>query len=133
IITPALITGAIAERVHFKAWLLFMTLWSLCIYVPIAHWVWAADGWLSKMGGLDFAGGLVVHMSSGVSALVAAMLFGKRINKGDVSPPNDVPMILLGAALLWFGWFGFNAGSALSSGFLASHAFVTTFVGAAAA
>ncbi len=133
IITPALITGAIAERVHFAAWLLFMSLWSLCVYVPIAHWVWAADGWLFKMGGLDFAGGLVVHMSSAFSALVAAILFGRRVNVSEVSRPNDVTQIMLGAALLWFGWFGFNAGSAITAGQLASQAFVITFVGAAAA
>ena len=133
IITPALITGAIAERVHFKAWVLFMALWSLLVYVPIAHWVWGPDGWLAKMGSLDFAGGLVVHMSAGFSALVAAMMFGKRIEGSHLNRPNDIPMIMLGAALLGFGWFGFNAGSAITAGFLASHAFVTTFLGAAAA
>jgi Amt family ammonium transporter len=133
VITPALITGAIAERVNFKAWVLFMALWSLFVYVPIAHWVWEPGGWLAKMGGLDFAGGLVVHMSAGFSALVAAMMFGKRISGPHLNKPNDIPMIMLGAALLWFGWFGFNAGSALTSGFVATHAFVTTFIGAAAA
>jgi Amt family ammonium transporter len=133
VITPALITGAIAERVHFKAWLLFMALWSLVVYIPIAHWVWEPGGWLAKMGGLDFAGGLVVHMSAGFSALVAAVLFGKRNDHPELHKPNDIPMILLGAALLFFGWFGFNAGSAISAGFLASHAFVTTFLGGAAA
>lgn len=133
IITPALITGAIAERVNFKAWLLFMALWSLLVYVPIAHWVWGPGGWIAKLGGLDFAGGLVVHCSSGVSALIAAVMFGRRINVGDISRPNDISQIMLGAALLWFGWFGFNAGSAITSGTLASHAFMTTFVGAASA
>jgi Amt family ammonium transporter len=133
VITPALITGAIAERVHFKAWMFLLALWSLCVYVPVAHWVWAPKGWILADGGLDFAGGLVVHITAGVAGLVAALMFGKRINANEISRPNDVSMIMLGAALLWFGWFGFNAGSALISGHLAAHAFVTTFVGAAAA
>jgi Amt family ammonium transporter len=132
IITPALLTGAFAERVNFKAWLFIMSLWILAVYVPVAHWVWGPGGWIAKDGGLDFAGGLVVHITSGCSALVAAILFGKRYKDGH-STPNDVPMIMLGAALLWFGWFGFNAGSALTSGALASHAFMLTFVGGAAA
>lgn len=132
IITPALITGAFAERVKFKAWLFIMGLWSLLVYVPVAHWVWGPKGWIADLGGLDFAGGLVVHLTAGCSALVAALLFGKRYNKGThTAVPNDVPMIMLGAALLWFGWFGFNAGSAITSGALAAHAFVLTFVGAA--
>ncbi len=133
VITPALITGAIAERVHFKAWIFLMALWSIFVYCPIAHWVWTAKGWIAADGGLDFAGGLVVHLSAGVAALVAALMFGKRNYVPEESRPNDVSMIMLGAALLWFGWFGFNAGSAISSGFLAAHAFVTTFIGAAAA
>lgn len=132
IITPALITGSIAERVNFKAWLVIMFLWSLFVYLPVAHWVWGPGGWIANYGGLDFAGGLVVHITSGCSGLVAAVMFGKRYKNGH-SQPNDVPMIMLGAALLWFGWFGFNAGSAISSGALAAHAFMTTFVGAAAA
>jgi Amt family ammonium transporter len=132
-ITPALITGAVAERVHFKGWIIFMGLWSLCVYVPIAHWVWGPGGWILADGGLDFAGGLVVHVSAGVAGLVAALLYGKRINAGELSRPNDISMIMLGAALLWFGWFGFNAGSALGANALAAHAFVTTYVGAAAA
>ncbi|NDC56654.1 MAG: ammonium transporter [Alphaproteobacteria bacterium] len=132
IITPALITGAIAERVNFKAWLLIMVLWSLVVYVPVAHWVWGPGGWIAADGGIDFAGGLVVHIASGCSGLVAALMFGKRYKTGH-SIPNDVPMIMLGTALLWFGWFGFNAGSAIASGTLAAHAFMTTFVGGATA
>jgi Amt family ammonium transporter len=132
IITPALITGAIAERVDFKAWLVILVMWSLFVYVPVAHWVWGPDGWIAKSGGLDFAGGLVVHITSGCSGLVAAVMFGRRYKKVHTLP-NDVPMIMLGAALLWFGWFGFNAGSAIISGTLAAHAFMTTFIGAASA
>lgn len=131
IITPALITGAFAERVKFKAWLFIMVLWSLIVYVPVAHWVWGPKGWIAELGGLDFAGGLVVHITAGFSGLVAAFLFGKRYNKSAHAFPSDVTMIMLGAALLWFGWFGFNAGSALTSGSLAAHAFVLTFVGGA--
>jgi Amt family ammonium transporter len=132
IITPALITGAFAERVNFKAWLLIMLLWSLVVYVPVAHWVWGPQGWIAAKGGLDFAGGLVVHITAGFSALACAFLFGRR--KVNESPtPNDVPMIMLGAGLLWFGWFGFNAGSAITSGALASYAFMNTFLGAASA
>lgn len=132
IITPALITGAFAERVNFKAWLLIMLAWSLLIYVPVAHWVWGPDGWIMKKGGLDFAGGLVVHITAGFSALACGFLFGRR--KVDAAPtPNDVPMIMLGAALLWFGWFGFNAGSAITSGALAAYAFMNTFLSAASA
>ncbi len=132
IITPALITGAFAERVNFKAWLLIMLLWSLIVYVPVAHWVWGPGGWIAVKGGLDFAGGLVVHITAGFSALACGLLFGRR-NVSEAPTPNDVPMIMLGAALLWFGWFGFNAGSAVTSGALASYAFMNTFLGAAAA
>lgn len=132
IITPALITGSFAERVNFLAWMVIIALWSLVVYVPVAHWVWGPGGWIAALGGLDFAGGLVVHITAGVSGLVAAFAFGRRYKK-EHTLPNDVPMIMLGAALLWFGWFGFNAGSALTSGFLAAHAFITTFVGAIAA
>jgi Amt family ammonium transporter len=131
IITPALMTGSIAERVNFKAWMLLLGLWSLCVYVPVAHWVWGPGGWIATMGGLDFAGGLVVHITAGFGGLIAAMLFGRRILHPIEMQPNNVPMIMLGAALLWFGWFGFNAGSALTSGALAAHAFVLTFVGGA--
>ncbi len=132
IITPALITGAFAERVNFKAWLLIMLLWSMIVYVPVAHWVWGPGGWIAAKGGLDFAGGLVVHITAGFSALACGFLFGRR-NVNASPTPNDVPMIMLGAALLWFGWFGFNAGSAITSGALAAYAFMNTFLGAAAA
>jgi Amt family ammonium transporter len=131
IITPALIIGSLVERVNFKAWLVIMALWSLAVYAPIAHWVWGEGGWIFADGGLDFAGGLVVHISSGVSALVAALMFGRRSNANEPHRPNDVSMVLLGAALLWFGWFGFNAGSALAANSLAAHAFATTFIAAA--
>ncbi len=130
IITPALITGAFAERVRFKAWILILGLWNLLVYVPVAHWIWGPKGWLADMGGLDFAGGLVVHVTAGFSGLVAAFLFGRRYNS-EYSQPSDIPMIMLGAALLWFGWYGFNAGSAISSNFIAAHAFLLTFVGGA--
>lgn len=133
IITPALITGAFAERVNFKAWIFIMAIWSLTVYVPVAHWVWGPGGWLASKGALDFAGGLVVHITAGFSGLVAALLFGKRSTAHDPAPPHNVPMIMLGAALLWFGWFGFNAGSAITSGSLAAYAFVNTFIGAASA
>jgi Amt family ammonium transporter len=132
-ITPALITGAFAERKRFASFVLFTVLWSVLIYSPIAHWVWAADGWLFKLGALDFAGGTVVHASSGVSALIVAILIGKRVVNGDRMEPHDVPMTVLGAGLLWFGWFGFNAGSALSAGGLAASAFIVTNTAAAAA
>src|SRR5438128_966496 len=116
IITPALITGAFAERKRFKAFVLFSVAWSTLVYAPIAHWVWSPNGWLAHLGVLDFAGGTVVHLSSGVSALVAALIVGRRIGLVDRSTePHDVTMTVLGAALLWFGWFGFNAGSALAA------------------
>ncbi|MBD2627925.1 ammonium transporter [Anabaena variabilis FACHB-164] len=136
IITPALISGAIAERMSFRAYCLFVLLWSTFIYTPLAHMVWAKGGFLGLYGGigaLDFAGGTVVHISSGVSALVAAIVLGPRKNHPDrLSPPHNVPFILLGAGLLWFGWFGFNAGSALSAGEVATVAFVATNTSAAA-
>ncbi len=132
-ITPALITGAFAERKRFGAFVLFTILWSILVYSPIAHWVWSVDGWLFKAGALDFAGGTVVHVSSGVSALIVAILIGRRAINGDKMEPHDVPMTVLGAGLLWFGWFGFNAGSALSAGGLAASAFVVTNTAAAAA
>ena len=134
IITPALITGAFAERKRFKAFVLFSVLWSTLVYAPIAHWVWAPDGWLAGLGILDFAGGTVVHLSSGVAALVAALVVGRRL--GLVRPatePHDVPMTVLGAGLLWFGWFGFNAGSALGANGVAATALVTTNTAAAMA
>jgi Amt family ammonium transporter len=132
-ITPALITGAFAERKRFGSFVLFTILWSILIYSPIAHWVWSTDGWLFKLGALDFAGGTVVHVSSGVSALVVALMIGRRHMNGDSKEPHDVPMVVLGAGLLWFGWFGFNAGSALTAGGLAASAFTVTNIAAAAA
>ncbi|MBA2381646.1 MAG: ammonium transporter [Chloroflexi bacterium] len=132
-ITPALITGAFAERKRFASFVLFTILWSIAVYSPIAHWVWASDGWLFKLGALDFAGGTVVHASSGVSALIVALLIGKRVASAEKIEPHDIPMTVLGAGLLWFGWFGFNAGSALSAGGLAASAFIVTNTAAAAA
>ncbi len=134
IITPALISGAIAERMKFSAYLVFMTIWAFLVYDPLAHWVWGAGGWLKNMGALDFAGGLVVHISSGVSALACILVLGKRKGyKVDIMAPHNLTMTLLGAALLWFGWFGFNAGSAVASGALATSAFVATHIATAAA
>ena len=131
-ITPALISGAFAERKRFGSFVLTI-LWSIFIYSPLAHWVWSADGWLFKLGALDFAGGTVVHISSGVSALVVALLIGKRHLNGKGTEPHDVPMTVLGAGLLWFGWFGFNAGSAVAANGLAASAFTATNIAAAAA
>lgn len=132
VITPALITGAFAERKRFKAFVIFSLLWATFVYDPIAHWVWGVGGWLRGIGALDFAGGTVVHISSGVSALVAAIVLGRRIGFGqEKMDPHDATMTVLGAALLWFGWFGFNAGSALASGQLTASAFVTTNTAAA--
>jgi Amt family ammonium transporter len=134
VVTPALISGAFAERMKFSAYLLFILAWTTVVYDPVAHWVWGNNGWLKQMGVLDFAGGIVVHATSGFSALAAALYIGKR--KGflqEPMPPHDLPMTVLGAGLLWFGWFGFNAGSALSSGELATMAFVTTHTAAASA
>jgi Amt family ammonium transporter len=132
-ITPALITGAFAERKRFRAFVLFTILWSILVYSPLAHWVWSVDGWLFKLGALDFAGGTVVHISSGVSALIVALVIGKRVTNGDRMEPHDVPMTVLGAGLLWFGWFGFNAGSAVAANGLAASAFIVTNTAAAAA
>lgn len=127
IITPALILGAIAERMKFSAWVIFISLWFLIVYCPLAHMVWAGEGWIFKAGAIDFAGGLVVHMSSGFSALVVALLLGKRQGFGkDPMPPHNLPLCLVGAGLLWTGWFGFNAGSALSASPLAALAFLNT-------
>ena len=134
IITPALISGSFAERKRFKAFVLFAVTWSTLVYAPIAHWVWSPHGWLAGLGVLDFAGGTVVHLSSGVAALVAALFIGRR--SGLIEPatePHDVPMTVLGAGLLWFGWFGFNAGSALGANGVAATAFVTTNTAAAMA
>jgi Amt family ammonium transporter len=132
VITPALITGAFAERKRFKAFVIFTLLWATLVYDPVAHWVWGTGGWLRVLGTLDFAGGTVVHITSGVSALVAALVLGKRYGYGrDALEPHDATMTVLGASLLWFGWFGFNAGSALTSGGLAANAFVVTNTAAA--
>ncbi len=135
VITPALITGAFAERKRFKAFVIFTLLWATFVYDPIAHWVWGHDGWLNKLGTLDFAGGTVVHISSGVSALVAAYVLGPRLThkEGEDVGPHDMTMVVLGTALLWFGWFGFNAGSALAANGLAAAAFVNTNTAAAMA
>ena len=134
IITPALITGAFAERKKFSAFLLFTVLWATIVYDPLAHWVWGDGGWLKKMGALDFAGGTVVHISSGMSALVCAIVLGKRKGYGhQPMQPHNLPMTVMGAALLWFGWFGFNAGSALEANGLAASAFTATNTAAAAA
>ena len=134
VITPALITGAFAERFKFSTYLIFLLLWSTFVYCPIAHWVWGVGGWIRNMGALDFAGGLVVHISSGTAALVAAIMVGKRkVHLDEITKPNNLTMTLTGAALLWFGWFGFNAGSALTSGSLATSAFLATHIAAAAA
>ena len=134
VITPALISGAFAERMKFSAYLVFALIWTTVVYDPVAHWVWGTGGWMKQLGALDFAGGIVVHATSGFSALAAALYIGKR--KGflqEAMPPHDLPMTVLGAGLLWFGWFGFNAGSALASGELATMAFVTTHTAAVSA
>ena len=134
VITPALITGAFAERMKFSAFAVFTVVWATLVYDPVAHWVWGVGGWLREMGVLDFAGGTVVHIISGVSGLVIALMIGKRKGYGsEVMLPHHLPMTVLGAGLLWFGWFGFNAGSALGANEIASNAFVVTHVSAAAA
>ena len=132
IITPALITGAFAERMKFSSYMVFIALWVTIVYAPVAHWVWGG-GWLGELGALDFAGGNVVHINSGVAALAAAVIFGKRLGFGsEPMEPHNVPMVVLGAGLLWFGWFGFNAGSALAADGNAVNAFVVTNTAAAA-
>jgi len=134
VITPALITGAFAERMKFSAFLIFILLWSTIVYNPLCHWVWGVGGWMNRLGAMDFAGGTVVHISSGTSALAAAIIIGKRKGFGSTAYiPHNVPMTIMGAALLWFGWFGFNAGSALAANGLAVNAFVVTHVASAAA
>jgi len=135
VITPALIIGTYAERMKFSAFLIFTILWATFVYDPLGHWVWGTGGWLKGLGALDFAGGIVVHTSSGVSALVLALLIGKRVGYGNgvTYRPHNMPLTVLGGALLWFGWFGFNAGSALGANELASHAFITTNTATAAA
>src|SRR5262245_31545488 len=132
IITAALISGAIVERMNFKAYVLFISLWSVIVYAPLAHWVWGG-GFLADMGAWDFAGGTVVHINAGVAALVAAMVIGKRSDFGSAGLlPHNVPTVLLGAGLLWFGWFGFNAGSAVAASPIAGLAFTTTMLAPAA-
>jgi Amt family ammonium transporter len=135
IITVALWTGGIVERMKFSALVLFSILWLTFVYCPVAHWVWGSGGWLAKLGALDFAGGTVVHINAGVSALALALVLGPRRSYHDEEPiePNNIPLVVLGASLLWFGWFGFNAGSALTAGGLASSAFVATNTAAASA
>ena len=134
VITPALITGAFAERKKFSTFLVFILVWATVVYDPLAHWVWGVGGWLRNLGALDFAGGTVVHISSGISALAAALVIGKRKGYGhQPMPPHNLPFTVMGASLLWFGWFGFNAGSALAANGLAAHAFMTTNTATAAA
>jgi len=134
IITPALILGAFAERMKFSAFLTFILLWATFVYGPICHWVWGVGGWLKKLGALDFAGGTVVHINAGIAALVTALVIGKRKNiEKNIPAPHNMPFVVLGTALLWFGWFGFNAGSALAANGLAVNAFVVTNTAAAAA
>ena len=134
IIAPALISGAVVERMKFSAYVLFILLWAIFVYNPVCHWVWAKEGWLMKLGALDFAGGTVIHINAGISALVAALILGKR--KGFLREnflPHNIPLTVIGTALLWFGWFGFNAGSALEAGKLSVLAFMNTQVAAATA
>jgi Amt family ammonium transporter len=134
VITPGLILGAFAERIKFKGFLVFSILWAIIIYNPIAHWVWSADGWLYKLGALDFAGGTVVHINAGIAAIVMALLLGKRHDyQGHAIPPHNIPHVFIGASLLWFGWFGFNAGSGLAADGLAGNAFLVTHIAAATA
>lgn len=135
VITPALIIGAFAERIKFRGFLIFTILWAVFVYNPVAHWVWSADGWLFKLGALDFAGGTVVHVNAGIAALVTALMLGKRNlpNGQHITAPHNVPMVVMGAGLLWFGWFGFNAGSGLAADGLAASAFLVTHIAAASA
>jgi ammonium transporter, Amt family len=135
VITPALITGSFAERINFRGYVLFMVLFCVAVYSPIAHWTWHPEGWLFKLGVLDFAGGTVVHMSAGWAALAGAIYLKRRKShiESNILPPANIPYVLLGTGLLWFGWFGFNAGSAVGAGPLAVSAFATTHVAAAAA
>jgi Amt family ammonium transporter len=134
VITPALITGAFAERMKFSSFLLFTLLWATLVYNPLCHWVWGVGGWIGNLGALDFAGGTVVHISSGISALAAALLIGRRLGYGSAAYiPHNLPMTVTGAGLLWFGWFGFNAGSALTCNGLAANAFAVTHISSALA
>src|SRR5262245_40714554 len=134
IITPALITGAIADRMRFSAWFSFVVLWALIVYTPVAHWVFSPAGWLFRRGALDFAGGTVVHINAGIAALAAVLVLGRRRGWPEhPSPPHSLPLTLLGTGILWFGWFGFNAGSALAANGLAAQALINTHLAAAAA
>jgi Amt family ammonium transporter len=134
VITPALILGAFAERISFKGFLVFSLLWAIFIYNPIAHWVWSGDGWLFKLGALDFAGGTVVHINAGIAAIVTALMLGKRRDyKGHALPPHNITYVVMGAAMLWVGWFGFNAGSGLAADGLAANALMVTHIAAATA
>ena len=134
IITPALIIGAFAERMKFSGFMVFILLWATFVYDPVAHWVWGIGGWLRNLGALDFAGGTVVHVNAGIAALITALLIGKRKGLDNKpAPPHNLPFVVLGAGLLWFGWFGFNSGSALAANGLAVSAFVVTNTAAAAA
>ena len=134
VITPALITGAFAERMKFSSFLLFTLMWATLVYNPLCHWVWGVGGWIGNLGALDFAGGTVVHISSGISALAAALLIGRRLGYGSAAYiPHNLPMTVTGAGLLWFGWFGFNAGSALTCNGLAANAFAVTHISSALA
>jgi ammonium transporter, Amt family len=134
VITPALIIGAFAERIKFKGFLLFSVLWAIIVYNPVAHWLWSSDGWLYKLGAIDFAGGIVVHITAGIAALIMAIMIGHRKYYIDQpTPPHNIPFVVLGTGLLWFGWFGFNAGSGLAADGIAASAFLATHVAAAAA
>jgi Amt family ammonium transporter len=134
VITPALITGAIADRMRFAAWVAFLGLWLVVVYAPVAHWVFSPTGWLFKRGALDFAGGTVVHINAGIAALACVIVLGKRRGwPSEAMPPHNLPFTLLGTGILWFGWFGFNAGSALGANGLAAQAFMNTNLAAAAA
>jgi Amt family ammonium transporter len=134
VITPALIIGAFAERINFKGFLVFSLLWAVLIYNPIAHWVWSGDGWLFKLGALDFAGGTVVHINAGIAAIVTAIMLGKRRDyKGHAIPAHNITYVVIGAGLLWVGWFGFNAGSGLAADGLSGNALMVTNLAAATA
>lgn len=134
VITPGLIIGAFAERIKFKGFLLFSVLWALIVYNPVAHWIWSKDGWLANMHVMDFAGGIVVHITAGISALIMAVMIGPRkYYNNQPTPPHNIPFVVLGTGLLWFGWFGFNAGSGLGADGLAANAFLVTHVAAAVA
>ena len=134
VITPALIIGAFAERIKFKGFVIFSLLWALFIYNPVTHWMWSSDGWLFKMGALDFAGGIVVHITAGISALIMAIMLGwRRYYNNTPTPPHNIPFVAIGTGLLWFGWFGFNAGSGLAADGVAGNAMLVTHIAAATA